>query len=98
MKKRAYVKNQVQIIRKTKARFLSIFCIVFLGAAFFAGLRHTSSIMEITMDDYLNKYKYNDLNYIATLGFDFDVIDKVKEIEEVEVVECGNRLPGLRGR
>ena len=55
MKKRAYVKNQVQIIRKTKARFLSIFCIVFLGAAFFAGLRHTSSIMEITMDDYLNK-------------------------------------------
>ena len=33
MKKRAYVKNQIQIIRKTKARFLSIFCIVFLGAA-----------------------------------------------------------------
>ena len=59
MKKKAYVKNQVQIIRKTKARFLSIFCIVFLGAAFFAGLRHTSSIMEITMNDYLNKYKYN---------------------------------------
>ena len=56
MKKKAYVKNQVQIIRKTKARFLSIFCIVFLGAAFFAGLRHTSSIMEITMNDYLNKY------------------------------------------
>ena len=95
MKKRAYVKNQVQIIRKTKARFLSIFCIVFLGAAFFAGLRHTSSIMEITMDDYLNKYKYNDLNYIATLGFDFDVIDKVKEIEEVDVVECGNRFDAL---
>jgi len=39
MKKRAYVKNQIQIIKKTKARFLSIFCIVFLGAAFFAGLR-----------------------------------------------------------
>lgn len=95
MKKRAYVKNQVQIIRKTKARFLSIFCIVFLGAAFFAGLRHTSSIMEITMNDYLNKYEYNDLNYIATLGFNVDVVDKVKEIKDVEAVEYGNRFDAL---
>ena len=91
MKKRAYVKNQIQIIRKTKARFLSIFCIVFLGAAFFAGLRHTSLIMETTMDDYLKKYEYNDLNYINTLGFDEDVIDEVK------AVEYGNRFDALIG-
>lgn len=95
MKKRAYIKNQIQIIRKTKARFFSIFCIVFLGAAFFAGLRHTSSIMEITMDDYLKKYKYNDLNYIATLGFNEDVIEKIVNLDEVETVEYGNRFDAL---
>lgn len=95
MKKRAYIKNQIQIIRKTKARFFSIFCIVFLGAAFFAGLRHTSSIMEITMDDYLKKYKYNDLNYIATLGFNEDVIEKLVNLEELETVEYGNRFDAL---
>ncbi|WP_455683058.1 FtsX-like permease family protein [Thomasclavelia sp.] len=95
MKKKAYVKNQIQIIRRTKARFLSIFCIVFLGAAFFAGLRHTSSIMEITMNDYLNEYKYNDLNYIATLGFDVDIIDKVKDVKDVQSVEYGNRFDAL---
>lgn len=95
MKKRAYVKNQIQIIRKTKARFLSIFCIVFLGAAFFAGLRHTSSIMEITMDDYLKKYEYNDLNYISTLGFDESIVDKIVKVDEVENVEYGNRFDAL---
>ncbi len=95
MKKRAYVKNQIQIIRKTKARFLSIFCIVFLGAAFFAGLRHTSSIMEITMDDYLKKYEYNDLNYISTLGFDESIVDKIAKVDEVENVEYGNRFDAL---
>lgn len=95
MKKRAYVKNQIQIIRKTKARFLSIFCIVFLGAAFFAGLRHTSSIMEITMDDYLKKYEYNDFNYISTLGFDESIVDKIAKVDEVENVEYGNRFDAL---
>lgn len=95
MKKRAYVKNQIQIIRKTKARFLSIFCIVFLGAAFFAGLRHTSSIMEITMDDYLKKYEYNDLNYISTLGFDESIVDKIAKVDEVENIEYGNRFDAL---
>ena len=95
MKKRAYVKNQIQIIRKTKARFLSIFCIVFLGAAFFAGLRHTSLIMEITMDDYLKKYEYNDFNYISTLGFDESIVDKIAKVDEVENVEYGNRFDAL---
>lgn len=95
MKKRAYVKNQIQIIRKTKARFLSIFCIVFLGAAFFAGLRHTSSIMEITMDDYLKKYEFNDLNYINTLGFDEDAIEKIMDVDEIDAVEYGNRFDAL---
>ena len=54
MKKKAYVKNQIRTIFNTKARFLSIFCIVFLGAAFFAGLRHTPLIMEQSMNDTLS--------------------------------------------
>lgn len=95
MKKKAYIKNQIQIIKKTKARFLSIFCIVFLGAAFFAGLRHTSSIMEITMNNYLQKYEFNDLNYVATLGFSQDDVEAVANLKEVANVEFGNRFDAL---
>lgn len=95
MKKKAYVKNQIQIIKKTKARFLSIFCIVFLGAAFFAGLRHTSSIMEVTMNDYLQKYEFNDLNYVATLGFKLEDIKEIVKLDQVESIEYGNRFDAL---
>lgn len=95
MKKKAYVKNQIQVIKKTKARFLSIFCIVFLGAAFFAGLRHTASIMEVTMDQYLDKYEFNDLNYIATLGFSDEDVKAIKDIDEIDNIECGNRFDAL---
>ena len=57
MKRNAYVKNQIRIIKKTKARFLSIFCIVFLGASFFAGLRQSPLIMKESMHNYLQTYK-----------------------------------------
>ena len=44
-KKSIYWKNLRKSIIKSKARFLSIFSIVFLGAAFFAGLRNTPGTM-----------------------------------------------------
>ena len=84
MKRNAYVKNQIRIIKKTKARFLSIFCIVFLGASFFAGLRQSPLIMKESMHDYLQTYKWNDLNYIATYGFDESIIS-----EELGLAEQG---------
>lgn len=95
MKKKAYIKNQVRIIKKTKARFLSIFCIVLLGTAFFAGLRHSPLIMKESVHDYLQTYKWNDLDYIATYGFDLDVVDKVKDIKEVDSVDYGFRFDAL---
>lgn len=95
MKKKAYVKNQIRIISKTRARFLSIFCIVFLGAAFFAGLRHSPIIMKESMHQYLQTYKWNDLNYIGSLGFDKTLIDDVTDVEGVQAVDYGFRFDGL---
>lgn len=95
MKKRAYIKNQIKTIFKTKARFLSIFFIVFLGTAFFAGLRHTPIIMEETMNDYLQEHKFNDLNYIGTLGFNQEDIDSIKDNKGIESIEFGYRFDAL---
>lgn len=95
MKKKAYYKNQIRIISRTRARFLSIFCIVFLGAAFFAGLRQTPLIMKESMHDYMDKHGWNDLNYIGTLGYDNDIIQKVKKVDGVEAVDYGFRFDAL---
>lgn len=95
MKRKAYYKNQIRIISKTRARFLSIFCIVFLGAAFFAGLRHSPLIMKESMHDYMDKHGWNDLNYIGTLGYDEDIIQKIQSVDDVKSIDYGFRFDAL---
>lgn len=95
MKRKSYLKNQIRIIFKTKARFLSIFIIVFLGASFFAGLRHAPIIMKNSMHHYLDTYHFNDLDYIATLGFSEEDINSIKSVETIDQIEAGMRFDAL---
>ncbi len=94
-KKTMYWKNLYRTILKTKARFISIFAIVFLGAAVFAGLRNTPSIMKATADSYLDSLNYAELTYISTYGFTQEEIEEVKKIEGVEKVDYGFRFDAL---
>ncbi len=88
-KKQAYYKNLRRTIFKSKARFLSIFSIVFLGAAFFAGLRNTPGTMIMSMDQYLDKYHFADLTYMVSLGLSQDDIDSIKDTKGIQRIECG---------
>ena len=95
MKRKSYVKNQIRSIFKTKARFLSIFIIVFLGASFFSGLRHAPMIMESSMDQFVSENHFNDLNYIATLGFSKEDVSSIRDIDEIDQIEAGMRFDAL---
>lgn len=95
MKRKAYLKNQIRIIFKTKARFLSIFIIVFLGASFFAGLRHAPMIMKHSINQYIDTYQFNDLDYIATLGFSKEDVDSIKDNNSIDKIEAGMRFDAL---
>ncbi|WP_249029681.1 FtsX-like permease family protein [Tannockella kyphosi] len=95
MKKRAYIKNQIIGIKKTKARFLSIFVIVFLGSAFYAGLRHAPTIMENSIEEYLIDYGFEDIDIIATLGFSQKDISYLDDIEEIDEYQVGLRYDAL---
>lgn len=95
-KKSMYWRNLWKSIFASKARFLSIFSIVFLGAAFFAGLRNTPGTMTKTMDAYLDKHNYSDLTYIASLGFSQDDIAAIKDIEGIDKIEYGYQFDALK--
>lgn len=90
--KSVYWLNLFRTIKKTKARFISIFAIVFLGAAVFAGLRNSPVVMEMTADQYLDKQNYAELTYISTLGFSLDEIKEVEKIDGVKSVDYGYRF------
>lgn len=93
--KKAYFKNLMRTIIHTKARFLSIFCIVFLGAAFFSGLRQTPMIMKASMDAFLQEHQYNDLEYIGTLGYVEEDIEALKDISKIADIDYGIRFDAL---
>lgn len=75
------------MLSKTKSRFISIFVITLIGSAFFAGLRLSPGIMNISTDRYLDNQQYADLTLIPTYGITKDDIEEIRKIDGVEAVE-----------
>ncbi len=87
MRKRALWKDFFMEIKKTLNRFLSIFLIVALGVAFFAGLRATKPDMRLTADHYYDTNHLMDLRIISTLGLTTEDVQAISDTTGVEKVE-----------
>ena len=86
-RKKALHKDFWMEIRKNKARFISIFCIVALGVAFFSGIQAASPDMRYSGDAYYNQSKLMDLKVVSTMGLTEKDIKALKEIKGVEKAE-----------
>lgn len=84
--KNALIKDAFREIRRTLSKFLSIFAIVALGVAFFAGIKATCPDMKITADKYFDDYRLMDIKLISTMGFNEDDINTIKKVPGVEGV------------
>ena len=76
-------------IRKSKARFLSIFFIVALGVAFFSGIQAASPDMRFTGDVYYDEQQLMDLKLIGTLGLTEEDVTALSDLSGVEYAEGG---------
>lgn len=74
-------------IRKSKARFISIFLIVALGVAFFSGIQAASPDMQYSGDAYYRAAKLMDLKIQGTLGLTSRDVEAVSDIKGVELAE-----------
>ncbi len=85
MKKyKTFFKLQWRMIWKTRSRFLSVLLIIFLGTAFFAGLRITPQVMNTSADRYLDNQNYADLTLIPTYGATDEDIAEILKIDGVQ--------------
>ncbi len=87
MRRRALWKDFIMEIRNTLNRFLSIFFIVALGVAFFAGIRATDPDMRLTADYYFDDSSLMDIRILSTLGLteeDAEAISGTEGVEEAE--------------
>ncbi len=74
-------------IRKNKARFISIFCIVALGVAFFSGIQAASPDMRLSGDAYYDTSSLMDIKVVGTLGLTEEDVEALKEIKGVQEAE-----------
>ncbi len=81
--KKALRKDFWMEIRKNKARFISIFCIVALGVAFFSGIQASSPDMRYSGDAYFDDRDLMDIRVMGTLGLTDRDVEAVKEVDGV---------------
>ncbi|MGB7604836.1 MAG: ABC transporter permease [Lutisporaceae bacterium] len=99
--KNALLKDTTREIWRTFSRFLSIFSIVALGVAFFAGIKASAIDMKITGDKYFDEYRLMDIRLVSTLGFDdkdIAAITKTKGIEDIQPAYSMDSIATVRDK
>lgn len=89
MSKRAIRKDFYMEIVKSLGRFLSIFFIVALGVAFFAGIRSAEPDMRLSGDAYFDRLKLADLKVVSTMGLTEEDLEELAKVDGVEKAEGG---------
>ena len=85
--KKALHKEFWMEIRKSKARFISIFLIVALGVAFFSGIQAASPDMRYSGDAYYDESNLMDLKVMGTMGLTEQDVSALKNVDGVETAE-----------
>lgn len=94
-KGRALRKDLFMEIKNNIGRFLSIFVIVALGVALFAGIRGTKKDMTDTGDAYADDGKLADLKVVSAAGFTEDDIKSMRGLSRVGKVVGTKSLDAL---
>ncbi len=83
------IKDLLREIRNSWTRFVSIFAIVLVSVAFFAGIRATAPDMRHTADQYFDRYNMMDVRIMSTLGLTQDDIGAIENVPGVQKVQAG---------
>ena len=92
---KAFRKDFIREITKNKGRFLSVFFIVLLGAAFFSGIRSAEGDMKVSADRYYDEVNYMDLKVLGTLGLTDDDLADIAKTDGVKAVYGGKTVEVL---
>lgn len=87
--KSALKKDFFREIRRNSGRFISIFFIVLLGAAFYSGIRSANYDMKYSADRYYDESALMDFRVLGTLGLTEADLEDMRQVEGVERVTGG---------
>ncbi len=85
--KKSLLKDAFRQIYKFPGRFISIFTIVAIGAAFFAGIKTAAPNMKYTADQYYDDNHMMDIRMLSTMGFVEEDLEALRAVDGVEKVQ-----------
>lgn len=84
---KALYKDFFRGMRNNKGKFISVFFIILLGAAFFSGLRSSRGDMLRSAEEYYDKYSLHDISVISTAGLTDDDLAVIAATDGVAAAE-----------
>ena len=84
--KNKLLKHIFKKIKDNNKRFLSLFCMAFLGVGFFTGILSCGPDMLKTLDNYYDENNVYDIEIISNLGLTNNDIEELKKINDVKEV------------
>ena len=92
---RAVIKDFFRGMLKNKGKFISVFFIILIGAAFFSGIRSSRGDMLASAERYYDEYSLADITVISTLGLTEDDVRDLSALPQVEMAEGVYTLDAL---
>ena len=84
---KAYLKNILRTIGKSKGRYFAIMAIIALGVGFFTGIKVTKPAMVASVNEYYKDHNFYDYRLLSTYGFTDEEVEKMQEYSEVVTAE-----------
>lgn len=83
MGKKSYKKSIIREMVSSKARFFSILIIIFLGVAFYSGIKSTEPDMNKAINKFYSDYNLMDSKVVSTLGLTDKDLDILKNDDNI---------------
>lgn len=93
--KSALLKDTLREMKKSFGRFISIFAIVGIGVAFFAGVRASVPVMKNSADSYYKDYQLMDIKIQSTLGLTKDDVKAIQGVDGMKGSYAGYSMDAL---
>lgn len=94
---RALYKDFFREMRSNKGKFISVFFIILLGAAFFSGLRSSKPDMLLSAERYYDASNLHDICVMSTAGLTGDDLSALSALEGVGTAEGVYTLDVMAG-
>ncbi|WP_300384654.1 FtsX-like permease family protein [Clostridium sp.] len=83
MRNKAHNKSIGREILSSKARFISILAIIFLGVSFYTGIKSSGPDMEATINNFYSNYNLMDSKIVSELGLNDNDLELLKKDENI---------------